>query len=617
MRFTTFFLLLQTALLLGQGRDTFAVSKIFRNIPCTLPLHELYKKSENKSKPVYFDFYLQNDFEQDTTIYLLENYNDHIDCKCTAITQHSDIRFLSGRNPDIKVTYEDYNTPATIFNLPAKSLYHCKLNVLGIEYFGVNNMHFYSKQRYREIKEYYRETEGASATITYIYISLMAFNFVLLLILYLINKHKVFLYYIIYLMMHLMYGMYLIDLHSWIGQLYPINHNYSSNYTEAIIFIGQAMYVYFVYEWLAIKKLYTKYRTFFMTAIATFITYVIVYNIAYIMDNRSPSLYNYVSIIRGISLIFQVILLYIIAFKVKEKSKYFVISGSMFVVLFGVIINVASVKHAFDGSIWDLVSPGNWYMIGGMFEVLCFSLGLGYYYYNLQNENARLHIEKLEIENQRLIAEEEKLRDRIRISQDLHDQIGSTLSSIAVYSHVAKKARVDDQGMLDQVLDKISSASNEMSTEISDIIWAIHPRNDGIEKITERMFSFAKPLSNAKNVEFEIHIAESIKTLSLDMEQRKNMYLIFKEAFINALKYAHAAKIEVNLTEIDGYLNMAITDDGIGFVKETSADNSLSMNGNGLLNMRNRAEEINGLLTIESKPSSGTAVILIFKVREK
>ena len=615
MRFITFILLLQTALLSGQGRDTFVVSNVFRNIPCTLPLYQLYLKSENKSKPVYYDFYLQNDFDQDTSIFLAENYNDHIDCECTAITNHSDIRFLSGRNPHIKVLYEDYNTPATKFILPAKSLYHCKLNVLGIEFFGTNNMHFYSKERYREVREYYRKTDGPSATITYIYITLMAFNFVLLLILYLINKHKVFLYYIIYLMFHLIYGLYLIDLHSWIGQLYPINHNYTSNYTEAIIFIGQAMYVYFVYEWLAIKKLYTKYSTFFFTAIFTFIAYVIIYNIAYAIDDRSPSLNIYVSIIRGISLVFQVILLYIIAFKIKEKTKYFVISGSFFVVLFGVIINVASVKNAFDGSLWEYVSPGNWYMIGGMFEVLCFSLGLGYYYYNLQNENAKLHIEKLEVQNQKLLAEEEKLRDRIRISQDLHDQIGSTLSSIAVYSHVAKKASESDKPMLDQLLNKISDASNEMSTEISDIIWAIHPRNDGIEKISERMFSFAKPLTLAKNAAFQIHIDENIKQLSLDMEQRKNMYLIFKEALINALKYANASKIDVYLNEKNGFLNMTVSDDGIGFTKVSDQVNNLSLNGNGLLNMQNRAKEISGQLTIDSTPGKGTKIDLLFKVQ--
>lgn len=211
-------------------------------------------------------------------------------------------------------------------------------------------------------------------------------------------------------------------------------------------------------------------------------------------------------------------------------------------------------------------------------------------------------------------AEQKLLKERLAISQDLHDNIGSTLSSIAVYSEVAKiQGEKNNRQDIHELLDKISSTSNEMVTEMNDIVWAINPRNDSMEKIIQRMESFAKPLSAARNIEFELHYDDTVLSLPLQMDKRKNFYLIFKEAVNNAIKYSGARKIVSKISVRDNTLILQVTDDGTGFNAENEmrADKN-SLSGNGLHNMNKRAQELDGSLDIQSAVNSGTTIDLKF-----
>lgn len=213
----------------------------------------------------------------------------------------------------------------------------------------------------------------------------------------------------------------------------------------------------------------------------------------------------------------------------------------------------------------------------------------------------------------RMKAEQKLLKDRLQISQDLHDNIGSTLSSISVYSQVARiQGEKKEEGM-NELLEKISSTSNEMVTEMNDIVWAINPRNDSMEKIIQRMESFAKPLAAVRNIQFDLHYSPSILTLQMNMEKRKNFYLIFKEAVNNAIKYSGAAKLNVDITQQNSQLELLVKDNGVGFnVEKEMKEPSRSLSGNGLKNMYARAKEMNAALSIKSFPNDGASVQLIF-----
>jgi len=211
-------------------------------------------------------------------------------------------------------------------------------------------------------------------------------------------------------------------------------------------------------------------------------------------------------------------------------------------------------------------------------------------------------------------AEEKMLKERLAISQDLHDNIGSTLSSIAVYSEVAKiQGEKAGQQNMHELLEKISTTSNEMVTEMNDIVWAINPRNDSMGKIIQRMESFAKPLAAARNIQFDLQYDDAVVSQTLTMDKRKNFYLIFKEAVNNAIKYSGAKLIHAKITVQGNALLLKVTDDGVGFNPELEMNSDKSsLSGNGLHNMQKRAKEMDGSLNIQSRLNEGTIIALTF-----
>jgi len=191
---------------------------------------------------------------------------------------------------------------------------------------------------------------------------------------------------------------------------------------------------------------------------------------------------------------------------------------------------------------------------------------------------------------------------RNKIASDLHDEIGSNLSSISIFSDVAKE---DAAGQpVSAVLDKISSYTQESMEAMSDIVWMINAGNDRFENIIVRMRQLAVELIEAKKSTLHLEIDERLNTIKLDMNQRKNFWLIYKEALNNIAKYADAANVWVKLTLEHKYLLLTIKDDGKGF------DTTTLSSGNGLKNMQQRAIALNGNINIISAKNKGTSVHL-------
>lgn len=208
---------------------------------------------------------------------------------------------------------------------------------------------------------------------------------------------------------------------------------------------------------------------------------------------------------------------------------------------------------------------------------------------------------------------------RNKIAQDLHDNVGSTLSSISVYSQVAKIYQQQEKHTdLQSTLGKISAASSEMISELNDTVWAINPRNDNIDIILQRMDSFARPLLHAQNIRFTLNRDPNLSGINLEMEKRKNLYSIYKEAINNVIKYSDATTVIVDISLNANKIVMKIKDDGKGFdISKTSEgfkSSDVFGGGNGLRNMQNRAREMKGILKMDSKPGNGTSIVLNFPV---
>jgi len=198
-----------------------------------------------------------------------------------------------------------------------------------------------------------------------------------------------------------------------------------------------------------------------------------------------------------------------------------------------------------------------------------------------------------------------RLQDiRNKIAGDLHDDIGSTLNSISIYSEVARKK----DGQQDEALEMIGDASRKIIEAMGDIVWTINPENDSFAKIIFRMKSLAYNLFRAKKIEFTFHADEILNEKKLSLEERRNFYLIFKEAINNLVKYSNATQAAITLTNENDLIRLLIRDNGVGF--DTTQDTI----GNGLKNMKRRADEMKAELKIESRKGNGTQIELTLKV---
>ncbi|HYV94119.1 MAG TPA: tetratricopeptide repeat protein [Chitinophagales bacterium] len=197
--------------------------------------------------------------------------------------------------------------------------------------------------------------------------------------------------------------------------------------------------------------------------------------------------------------------------------------------------------------------------------------------------------------------------ERARISRDLHDDIGATLGSISIYSEVAKKKSTTNGKEMNAVLEKIGDSSREMVEKMSDIVWAVNPKNDNAAQLFLRMKNFAALMLTPQKIHFTFETNSiEINQLKLGMQQRKNIFLIYKEAIHNIVKYSHARNVSVRFLLNGNNIHFEIADDGKGF-DDSSA---VAYNGNGIPNMKERAEEIRAQFEIVSMANRGTQIRL-------
>lgn len=199
-------------------------------------------------------------------------------------------------------------------------------------------------------------------------------------------------------------------------------------------------------------------------------------------------------------------------------------------------------------------------------------------------------------------------RIRNQISDDLHDEIGSTLGYLNILVALLKKKKIKDRSSMD-ILDQIEDEIQSSSTSLDDIIWSINPKNDSISIILARMRRYLTESFEANGINYEIDFPVSKLAFHISMDRRRNFYLCFKEAVHNILKHSQCDTVKINLKIQDGDLVLSILDNGVGF-NITSASDA----GNGLWSMQKRAKELNGSLEISSAPGKGTHLFLHFPI---
>ena len=240
---------------------------------------------------------------------------------------------------------------------------------------------------------------------------------------------------------------------------------------------------------------------------------------------------------------------------------------------------------------------------------------------NLRRINAALTEAKLAEQTLRK-SREDRLAElehvRTRIATDLHDDIGASLTQIAILSEVArqKQAAHGKNGSDSEQLTMIYGISNQLVSTMSDIVWAINPHKDKLHDLTLRMRRFASDVLSAKEIDFEFVAPENIEEFPLNANLRREVFLIFKESVNNIVKHADATQVEIEMRLDQRELFLSIADNGRGFESDP-AQNGESANlfadyrgGNGLTSIRRRAAEMGGEVDITSTLNRGTEIIL-------
>lgn len=195
--------------------------------------------------------------------------------------------------------------------------------------------------------------------------------------------------------------------------------------------------------------------------------------------------------------------------------------------------------------------------------------------------------------------EVEKLRNSI--ARDLHDDVGSTLSSINIISQMGLQSNADDAN---GSLARIQKHSALLMDKLTDIVWSINPDNDSMEQLIARMREFASEILEPKSIELKMQADPKVMGQLLSPEQRKTIFMVFKEAINNAAKYSETPKVEVMIGIKQNYLEVSIRDFGKGF------DEAAIIKGNGLRNIRERARIAGGHAEVAGNAGAGAEVLL-------
>jgi signal transduction histidine kinase len=242
--------------------------------------------------------------------------------------------------------------------------------------------------------------------------------------------------------------------------------------------------------------------------------------------------------------------------------------------------NVASVSFVIEEAFWQK----SWF-IPSVIAYLLLIAGIIFYFFQTARYKEQIRLQDV----------------RNAISADLHDDVGSTLSNINFLTEMAKGRLANKPQDLPMLLEKISTDTKDMILSMRGMIWSMSPNNDLASDFFEKVNTYVKEifLPHTIILIFDQKLPESLK---LNVEIQRNLFLIFKEAANNIIKYAKAKNVEIIVRTEKNWLMIQIKDDGQGFEPDPDSE------GNGLRNMKNRLEQLSG--TFELKSDSGIRIRL-------
>lgn len=205
-------------------------------------------------------------------------------------------------------------------------------------------------------------------------------------------------------------------------------------------------------------------------------------------------------------------------------------------------------------------------------------------------------------------------RERARIAQDIHDDVGASLSRIAMLSQPARADLLDPE-RTGNMLSHIYTVASEVTRSLDEIVWAVDPHHDTLDSLVDYMARFAQSHLAAAQIRCRLDLPTEVPGWPLTAETRHNLFLAFKESLNNAAKHAAATEVHLHFRLFPDSFAIEVADNGHGFaIAAPTPDADRLSSGHGLPNLRERMQRIGGRCEIIST-ETGTRVILITSIR--
>ncbi|NOT38024.1 MAG: hypothetical protein HOP11_11655 [Saprospiraceae bacterium] len=415
------------------------------------------------------------------------------------------------------------------------------------------------------------------------------------------NLLRSFCFYLFSLSVLLIFRFYILDTKGFESTSMNISAIKISEFLEMIMYFGYIKYVTDAIDF--DKSKYSKLTT----SINIVLTIILIYAaFSLFLGPNSFIELNSLGIIVRVLIFSLAIILFFQSFNITDNAIliyiqigagfYFMLSLISFLMTF-VMFNIG------------LIRPIHVLLVGTLIDLIIFSLAMAKRN-KLQIINAEksLSLRELELQNykfkQELAIKEQKEKDRKSIAMDLHDDLGSSISSIRFAIESAKNSTESEYF---NALDKIEKVSSRSMDKISEMIWTLKSEDTYIETLEDRIRNYLYEISGICAVDFSIHCDSKLKLLNLNLNARKNIWLIIKEGITNICKHSKAKSARISIENQDT-LKIILEDDGIGFPEQIRKDR------NGLENLKVRTEELSGIMTMDNSKTGGALLIFEFDI---
>jgi signal transduction histidine kinase len=436
-------------------------------------------------------------------------------------------------------------------------------------------------------------------TITILGAILLAFIYHI--VLYFFSKDKLIIHYLFYIFFAGLLALNISGLYGyWFSEKVDL---YNSNYfNEATQITFLAFYFNFILQSVEVEKIKS---TFLYYSWLSIMIILISYSIINIISSYMLGDFNNSVGFIGIRLFIFILTAFMLyrCYKLRNITfQRYILYGCSIYFIIGLISFITNMHRTPD----MLINPPEWLVIGCFIDIIFFSIAISYRN-KMQWENLNLALlndanELIKLQNLVLEKQTALENERARIAADMHDDLGSGLTTITYLSQMAKGDLTSEN------LEKIKKTSTSLIENMSEIIWAMKEENNTLDDLISHIKLYAVEYLENNSIILLTKISDINDSVTVNGETRRFIFLCVKEALHNIVKHSQATTVKIDI-EITNNLIISIQDNGIGFENTNQKTNS----GNGLKNMKKRIEKING--SLYSVSDSGTLIVFTISLK--